>query len=122
MLVWPGKTQMLFTASSRNWYSTPCASPCPDPRRTMSMKMPHATLKAVSAARSLLPRMVSRISCQVSRSSIGRPRVRVLDPPVAQADDPPGHAGDVALVGHDHDRHPLGVDLLQELHDLDRRG
>src|SRR5262245_45296409 len=71
MLVCPGKTQMLFMASSRNWYSTPCVSPVPEPSSTISMKIPQATLKAVRTERSLLLRMVSRISCQVSRSNIG---------------------------------------------------
>ena len=64
---------MLFTASSRNWYSTPCASPSPEPSSTTSMKIPQATAKPVSTVRSLLRVTVSRISCQVSRSII-RPR------------------------------------------------
>src|SRR5213594_3963580 len=78
---------MLLIASSRNWYSTPWLSPCPEPRSTMSMKIPHATLNPVRNDRSLFVRIVSRISCQVSTSSIGEPRVSVLDPAVLEPDD-----------------------------------
>src|SRR5262245_15152759 len=105
---------MLFTASSRNWCATPCDSPCPEPSSTISMKIPHATLNAVRKERIRLARMVSQISCQVSTSSIGRLLVRVLDAAVAQADDAARGGGDVALMGHHHDRDPLAVDLLEE--------
>src|SRR5262245_9651936 len=111
---------MLLTASSRNWLSTPCPSPWPDPRSTISMKIPHATLNPVRNDRSLFARMVSAISCQVSRSSIGGPRVPVLDAPVLQPDDSPRHGGDVPLVGDDNDGDSAGVHLLEQLHDLDR--
>src|SRR6476659_989570 len=101
---------MLLMASSRNWYSTPFDRPWPEPSRMISMKIPQATLNPVRNDRSLFARMVSRISCQVSTSSIVRPgrggsglvlrqlRVRVLDASVLQADDALGHRGDVVLV------------------------
>ena len=64
---------MLLTASSRNWYSTPCSSPLPEPSSTTSMKIPQATAKPVSTVRSLLRRTVSKISCQASRRIIREP-------------------------------------------------
>src|SRR5260221_8307949 len=105
-------------ASSRNWYSIPLARPWPEPRSTISMKMPQATEKPVRNERSLFALIVSRISCQVSRSSMGELEVGVLDAPVLQADDAPGHRGDVPLV-RDHDYgDPAGVDLLEEAQNL----
>src|SRR5262245_14776035 len=116
-LVWPGKIQMLLIASSRNWYSMPCDNPWPEPRRTISMKIPQATAKPVRNERSLFARMVSRISCQVSTSNIGQLEVRVLDTPVLQADDPLRHRGHVPLVGDDDDRDAVFVHLLEKAHD-----
>src|SRR5262245_49939413 len=106
MLVCPGRIQMLLIASSRNWLSTPLPSPWPEPSSTISMKIPHATLNPVRSDRSLFVRMVSTISCQVSRSSIGQPRVRVLDAAVLEADDALRHGGDIPLVSHDDDGDP----------------
>src|SRR5215475_6927075 len=120
-LVWPGRIQILLIASSRNSLSTPCPSPWPEPRSTISMKIPHATLNPVRKDRSLFARMVSAISCQVSRSSIRQPRVPVLDASVLQPDDAPGHGGDVPLVRDDDDGHPVRVHLLEQLHDLGGR-
>src|SRR5262245_4839476 len=102
---------MLLIASSRNWYSIPCASPWPEPRSTMSMKTPQATENAVRNDRNLFALIVSRISCQVSRSSMGGQYVGVLDAPVLQADDAAGHRGNVVLVRHDDHRDAARVDL-----------
>src|SRR6188508_3346679 len=63
---------MELTASSRKPYSTPWASPWPEPSRTTRMRMPQATENPVSAVRSLFLRTVSRISCQVSSLSMER--------------------------------------------------
>src|SRR5215471_12647725 len=113
---------MLLIASSRNWYSIPCASPWPEPRSTISMKIPQATENAVRNDRSLFARIVSKISCQVSRSSMGGPlEARVLDAPVLEADDAAGRRRDVVLVRDHDDGHSPGVDLLEEAHDLERR-
>src|SRR6185369_18089113 len=95
---------MLLIASSRNWYSTPWCRPSPEPSSTISMKMPHATLKPVRNERSLFARMVSRISCQVSRSS-KRFLPLVLDAAVLEADDAIRHFRDVVLVRDHDDRH-----------------
>ena len=84
---------MLFTASSRNWYSTPCSSPLPEPSSTTSMKIPQATAKPVSTVRSLLRRTVSKISCQASRRIIrprpGRGRARARGRDAAAGSQPP---------------------------------
>src|SRR5512134_2558058 len=110
---------MLLIASSRNWYSTPWLSPCPEPSRTMSMKIPQATEKPVRNVRSLFFRIVSRISCHLSRSNT-RAYLVALDEPVLEAYDPVGSIGDVALVRDDEDRDSRAVNLAQELHDLQR--
>src|SRR6185436_2777887 len=112
---------MLFTASSRNWYSTPCRSPWPEPRSRISMKIPQATEKPVRNVRSLFFRIVSRISCQVSTSSTGHLRFVPLDGTVLQAHDPIGARGDVVLVGDDHDGHPRLVDVVEDVHHLEGR-
>src|SRR5262245_13391070 len=112
---------MLLIASSRNWYSIPWDSPSPEPRRMMSMKIPHATENPVRKERSLFARIVSRISCQVSASNIGQLQVRVLDSAVPEPDDPPGHPRDVSLVRHHDHGDPVAVDLLEKPHDLHRR-
>src|SRR6187455_395116 len=112
---------MLFTASSRNWYSTPCRSPWPEPSRRISMKIPHATEKPVRNVRSLFFRIVSRISCQVSTSNTGHLEVVLLDEPVFQVNDAIRARGDVVLVGDDDDGHTRPVDVVEDVHDLERR-
>src|SRR6185436_4221659 len=112
---------MLFTASSRNWYSTPCRSPWPEPRSRISMKIPQATEKPVRNVRSLFFRIVSKISCQVSTSNTGDPRLVALDEPVPKMDDTIGPCRDVVFVGDDHDRDSRLVDVVEDVHHLEGR-
>src|SRR5262245_49499330 len=112
--------QMLLIASSRNWYVIPWRRPCPEPSRRISMKIPHATENPVRNVRSLFFRIVSRISCQVSTSSTGHLEVVLLDEPVLQVHDPVGAGGDVPLVRHDDDRDAGAMDVLEDVHDLER--
>src|SRR5262245_38632300 len=111
---------MLFTASSRNWYSTPCLRPWPEPSRRMSMKIPHATENPVRNVRSLFFRIVSKISCQVSTSNTRHLRLVLFDEPIPEVDDALRARGDVVLVSDDDDGHPRFVDVVEDVHHLER--
>src|SRR5579864_8566956 len=56
---------------------------------------------------------------------LARPRpngngIVLADPAVAEDDHPPGELGDVELVGDEHDGQAAVVEVLEDLHDLDR--
>ena len=73
------------------------------------------SLFAQSCSRAL--RTLARISMRSPPRSVAARPVR-LDPAVAEPDDPPAPGGDVGLVGHEDDRLPLGVQVVEEVEDL----
>ena len=60
----------LLVADDSNSFSTPFCKPFPDPKRIISIKIPHATLKPVRKVLSLFFLMVLKISCHLSVSNI----------------------------------------------------
>ena len=103
---------------------TPFCMPRPAPSSRMSMKMPQNTPNAVSSVRSLFCRSVKRISCRPS--SMVRPRRAAewerSDQAVLEDDLALRLVRDVLLVRHDDHRVAAPVDVLEQRHDLLRRG
>jgi hypothetical protein len=61
---------MELMASPSNMEVTPFSRPLPEPKRMMSIKIPHATLKPVRKVLSLLRDMLAAISCHLSMSNM----------------------------------------------------
>jgi len=57
--------------SQKNWSWTPFSSPCPEPSRMISIKIPQVTLNPVRKARSLFLRITLKISIHRSIIYIG---------------------------------------------------
>ena len=70
LVVSPGQTQMEVLASCSNSWAIPLRIPCPKPSRITRMNIPDATDSPVRKVRSLFLRMVSKISCHLSRSNM----------------------------------------------------
>src|SRR6266850_2757214 len=123
----PRSLKRLFTAKKK---------PCTTETTAMTDATPMRTPRMVRKERSLLAQrdfsasamFSSSISSRGGRGAPLRSRrhrkpagfldVILHDLPVSQVDDAPRAAGDVVLVGDQHDRVPLFVQLAEEGHDL----
>ena len=124
-VVEPGMTSSRFEPSARICSSTRACAPAPTAIITITAPTPMTMPSMVSALRSLLTASARRAmrSSERARSFMRRPGLRCARPgrrwPSRKREDAAREARHVGLVRHQHHRHALAVQLLEQRHDLE---
>ena len=138
----PGETSSRLLPSALICELTFCWAPSPRPTVSTTAAMPIRMPSVVSPDRSRCERIASQPVRRVSSQLIGRPargracrtagrrdavprrpcRAVRADPAVPDPDDPAGPRGDLGLVGDQHDRAALPVQLVEQAEHVGGRG
>src|SRR3990172_8438040 len=128
----PGVTTIMFVPRLATCSAILRFAPWPMATMTITAPTPMMTPSIVRSVLILFLRMlwaatlvrtlafISHHRFQLVREAAGTHILVSDDAPVAKLDDPLGVARDVLLVGHEQDRHTVGVEPLEEGHDRHR--